>query len=114
MNIYELDYAGAKKEYLHLYDLLPSEMLGLFIFGIGAALALVYFVRPFKIKYLSDDYLSLVICSIALLGMYIYTSFHPDEIFISLEHPYNLFHHCKKPGLKIQISSASSLLFQQV
>jgi len=28
MNIYEIDYSGAKKEYLHLYDLLPSGMLG--------------------------------------------------------------------------------------
>jgi hypothetical protein len=66
--------------------LLPASEVSLYFWLAGALLLLVS-VRG------SNPRLGLVAAAVVLAGTYIYSSRWVDEVFINLEHPYNLWHH---------------------
>ena len=92
--IFNFDYVGEPKEYLLVYEILPSPRVGLMLLVLSIILILFYWSqRKNKDFNYFLDYLTLIISSVSLLGTYIYSSRYTDEPFVNLEHTYNLFHH---------------------
>ncbi len=71
--------------------LLPAPELALWLWALAAAALLWCLVRI--LRGLSAEKEGFVAAATALAGTYVYSSRWTDEIFINLEHTYNLWHH---------------------
>jgi hypothetical protein len=93
VEIFQLKYTGAAKNFTLIYDVLPSYQVG-FIFWILGIILFLWFLK-FKIMYseIFQNTSTLLISSLVLMGTYIYTATYINEVFVGLEQPYNLFHH---------------------
>jgi len=91
--IYKLDYIGGIKEFFIISSVLPPPEWGLFVLILS--LPIVYWLTRTKDKerFRYSNGLVLLTSSVVYAGVFIYTSEFVDEVFINLEHTYNLFHH---------------------
>ncbi len=91
--VYRLDYIGEPKQYLIISDLLPSAILGVLLILCSLIPLIWYWYRKEKVGLNDLNRWTLVIASFVYVGIYICSNMYIDELFINLEHSWNLFHH---------------------
>lgn len=92
--VFEYTYAGQPITFPSVLAFLPTRSAGALILGAGlisffATVLLIHLSRSSKLVVLAT---LLTVCLLAT-GMFMVTHLLIDEVFVNLEHPWNLYHH---------------------
>jgi hypothetical protein len=90
MYLYESTISS--QEFLVISELLPPAKAGIALLGLSAIVSLAFLGAYRRLPSGASRVFQYFIPCIAFSGMYIYTLRWVDEVFINLEHPWNLWH----------------------
>jgi hypothetical protein len=91
--IHWLNHTGEPFGFMLISEVLLSHKLGFLLIAAGLALALLGAWLKRRGESRALDGLTLAISSLVYAGAFIACSVFVDEVFINLEHSYNLYHH---------------------
>jgi len=91
--IYWYEYVGEPLSLLLYTEWFPAWKVGALILLFSAIPVLLLLVSAERLGAASRNRLALAVAGVAYLGTFIATRYYLDEVFVNLEHAYNLHHH---------------------
>jgi hypothetical protein len=91
--IFEFESLKSFEPLLYVSSILPDRYTGYAIAATGALFIILFWLQFQQKRLKSLDVSILLGCSTILFGVYTFSHQWIDEVFVNLEHPYNLLHH---------------------